>query len=256
MVGGAEALAPVQQRHAPGHLAQRERPVERRIAAARHDHTAAGKARGVAHGVVQMPVFERGGLGQRHALRREGPGAGADQHCRHVEAFAGVGGDQQARMAVRAGVLADAVGPLAEVHRERERCALLHEPVYEVLRQAAWHGRNVVDRLLRVQLGALAAGPVEHVDQLAFEPQHAGLERGEQANRPGADDQHIGLRGFLGGERGGRGGRGRHDRGRCAAGARWRAAHGGAEQGPIIPCVPWESGHATVGGRAKRPCQE
>ena len=53
--------------------------------------------------------------------------------------------------------------------------------------------RNVVDRLFRIELGALAAGPVENVDQVAFHVEQAELEHGEQADRPCADDQHVGL---------------------------------------------------------------
>ena len=54
-------------------------------------------------------------------------------------------------------------------------------------------GRNVVDRLFRIEFGALAARPVENVDQVAFHVEQAELEHGEQADRPCPDDQHIRL---------------------------------------------------------------
>ena len=43
--------------------------------------------------------------------------------------------------------------------------------------------RNVVDRLFRIELGALAARPVENVDQVAFHVE-AGRVRTRQTGRP------------------------------------------------------------------------
>ena len=54
---------------------------------------------------------------------------------------------------------------------------------------------NVVDRLFRIKLGALAARPVQDVDQMAFEIEQPQLEHGEQADRAGADDDDIGFDG-------------------------------------------------------------
>ena len=53
--------------------------------------------------------------------------------------------------------------------------------------------RNVVDRLLGIKLGALAADLVEDVDEMALDVEQAELEHGEQADRAGADDEHVGL---------------------------------------------------------------
>ena len=54
---------------------------------------------------------------------------------------------------------------------------------------------NVVDRLFRIELGALAARPVENVDQMALQVEQAELEHGEQADRPRADDDDVRLDG-------------------------------------------------------------
>ena len=51
--------------------------------------------------------------------------------------------------------------------------------------------RNVVDGLFRIKLGALAARPVEDVDQMAFEIEQAQLEHREQADGPRADNGYI-----------------------------------------------------------------
>src|SRR5205807_1271580 len=56
---------------------------------------------------------------------------------------------------------------------------------------------NVVDRLFRIKLGALAAGLVEDVDKVRLDVEQAKLEHGEQADRPRADNQHIGFDRFA-----------------------------------------------------------
>ena len=57
--------------------------------------------------------------------------------------------------------------------------------------------RNIVDRLVGVELGALAAELVENVDDMRLHVQEAQFENGEQAARPCANDQHIGFYRFA-----------------------------------------------------------
>ena len=56
---------------------------------------------------------------------------------------------------------------------------------------------HVVDRLFRIELGALAADLVEDVDQVRLDVEQAELEHREQADGPRADDQHVGLDGLT-----------------------------------------------------------
>ena len=79
-----------------------------------------------------------------------------------------------------------------------ERLDLFQQAVDQLLAGAARHGRDVVDRLVGVELGALAADLVEIVDQLAFHAEQAGLEHGEQAAGACADDDHVGPDDVLG----------------------------------------------------------
>ena len=65
---------------------------------------------------------------------------------------------------------------LAEMEHRLERLDLLEQPVGQLLAGADRDARNVVDRLLRVKLGALAARPVENVDQMAFSAWRAQAE--------------------------------------------------------------------------------
>ena len=74
-----------------------------------------------------------------------------------------------------------------------ERLDLFQQPVGQLLAGDDGQARNVVDRLFRIQLGALPARPVEDVDQVALQVQQPQLEHGEQADGAGADDHDIGL---------------------------------------------------------------
>ena len=58
------------------------------------------------------------------------------------------------------------VDALAEMEGRAERLDLLQQPVGQLLAGDDRQRRNVVDRLLGIELGALAAGLVEDVDHV------------------------------------------------------------------------------------------
>src|SRR5690242_21833647 len=76
---------------------------------------------------------------------------------------------------------------------------LLQQAIDQLL---AGHQRktgNVVDRLFRIELGALPARPIQNVNQMALEIQQPQLKHGKQADGPVADDgeiRFVGLRNF------------------------------------------------------------
>ena len=76
-----------------------------------------------------------------------------------------------------------------------KRLDLLQQPVDQFLAGDDGQAGNIVDRLFRIKLGALAAGAVQNIDQVAFEIQEAQLEHGEQADRARADNGDIGFDG-------------------------------------------------------------
>ena len=88
---------------------------------------------------------------------------------------------------------------LPEVKLRVEGLDLLHQPIDELLRAAHRQRRNVVDRLVRIQLGALPARVRERIDDVRADAEQPELEHLEQAAGAGADDDHvsvvIGLRG-------------------------------------------------------------
>ncbi len=73
---------------------------------------------------------------------------------------------------------------LSQVERRVERTDLLHQPVHELLRAAHGQRRNVVDRFVGIELGALAARVRERVDEMRADTQKPELEHLEQAAGP------------------------------------------------------------------------
>jgi hypothetical protein len=69
----------------------------------------------------------------------------------------------------------------------------LHQRIDQALRRDFRDRRNVVDRLLRIKLGALAADLVEDVDEVALDVEQAEFEHAEQADGARSDNQHISL---------------------------------------------------------------
>ena len=80
---------------------------------------------------------------------------------------------------------------LAEMQARAERPDLLEQPIGQLLPRAHRHGRNVVDRLVGIQLDALAAGRLQRIDDLRLQAEQAQLEHLEQPARPGADDDDV-----------------------------------------------------------------
>src|SRR4051812_30540654 len=74
---------------------------------------------------------------------------------------------------------------------EMKRPDLLHELVGEFLTRDEGQGRDVVDRLFRIKLGALAARAVEHIDEMRLDVEEAELEYGEKPDRPRADNEGV-----------------------------------------------------------------
>ena len=81
---------------------------------------------------------------------------------------------------------------LAKVQTGRERRDLLEQTLRELFAGANRHGRNIVDRLVRIQLRALPARAAQRIDHLGLQAQQPQLEHLEQADRPRADDDGVG----------------------------------------------------------------
>jgi len=76
-----------------------------------------------------------------------------------------------------------------------ERLDLFHQAIGQFLAGDVRQSRNVVDRLFRIELGALPTWPVEDINEVSLEVEQAKLENREEPDRPGADNGDVG---FLG----------------------------------------------------------
>ena len=139
----------------------------------------------LAHRVVHRFAFIGLDAGDRRALGLERAAAGRDHDDLGLEHLAAVGLDAECRVADAL----DALHHLVQMNRRPERLDLLHQPIDQPLRRDLRDRRNVVDRLLGIELGALAAHLVENVDQLGLDVEQAELEHRKQPDRARADDQ-------------------------------------------------------------------
>ena len=125
---------------------------------------------------------------ERRPVGSEGADAGGDDHGARLDHRALRCGELPAT-----GLPFERLDLFAKVIDRIERRGLHPEPADQVGSVDPGEARDVVDRLLGIERGALAADVVEHVDHVAGEPHHAAFEDGEQADRPRAHDDHVGL---------------------------------------------------------------
>ena len=160
----AKSGAAVHQRHLGGHVGQEVGPVQGRVAAAgNHDFLIAEVLR-VAHHVVHalsalkaLQVFH----GRLARLERAQPAR--DGHGLALNLGA-IGGSELKRAV---GQLLEALYPLAQREGGLEGCALLHQIIHQVAGQNLGVAGNIVNRLLRVNLGQLPAGLGQGIHHVA-----------------------------------------------------------------------------------------
>jgi hypothetical protein len=173
----------------PGDALERQRPVHRRVAAARDHHALAGELLPPRHHVAHragalvpaQPV-------ERRPVRAEGAGARRHDHGARAHRVSLRGAEGEIAIGLR-----KPFHPPSEQVKRREGRRLPFQPLDQHPRVDRRVRRDVVDRLFRVQRRALAADRVERVDHRAAHPQHPALEDREKPDRPGADDRNIRL---------------------------------------------------------------
>ncbi len=80
---------------------------------------------------------------------------------------------------------------LAQVKGGLERFGLLQQSIDQFLRPADRQSGNVVNRLIGIELGALAAGLAQGIDDVRADPQQSEFEDLEKTNGPGANDDRF-----------------------------------------------------------------
>ena len=116
------------------------------------------------------------------------PTSRGDHHRARIEAGAARGADLEAPVRGAREIR----HLLAEVKLRLEGLDLLHQSVDELLRAAHRQRRDVVDRLVRIQLRALPARMLQRIDDVRADAEQPQLEHLEQAAGAGADDDDLG----------------------------------------------------------------
>ena len=186
---GAELVAAMDHRDALGDLGQRQRPVDGGVAAARDHHALAAETFAMRDVIEDALAFIGLDAGQRRPVGTEGADAGGDDHRPRLHHRALGGGDLPEAAAQRL----QRLDLLAQMIDGAKRRGLRLQADHQLGRLDAGKARDVVDRLLGIERRALAAGIVEHVDDVAVQPHHAAFEHGEQADGPRAYDDDVGL---------------------------------------------------------------
>lgn len=188
----AVLLAPVRQGYRFGHATELQRPVQGRIAPAQYQQALAAETRGVLHPVMELPAFDRLGAVQAQFAGLKRAHASREKNSLRLESRARAGFNME--------TLPFSQRPqhghfLAEMKGRFEGCDLLHEGVHQFLRVQNRYGRNIVDRLVRVELGALSARFPQGIDDMRIDAQQSQLKDLEQPAGTGANNQCIGLYG-------------------------------------------------------------
>jgi hypothetical protein len=80
---------------------------------------------------------------------------------------------------------------LPEMKRRIERLCLFEQAVDQLLSTANRQRRDVVNRLVGIQLGALSAGAGQRIDDMGADAKQAEFENLEQAHGARTDDDGI-----------------------------------------------------------------
>jgi len=194
----AELRTPVHQRQTPRPRSELERPIERRIAAAKDDQVLALERPGILHPVENAPPLERFGTLYAELSGLKRADSSGDHHRAGIEPRARGGADRESPI-LPAGEVHDL---LPEMEVRLEGLDLLHQPLDQLLRAADRQRRNVIDGLVRVELGALAARMRQRIDHVSADAEQAQLEDLEKAARTRTDDDHFSLDRLAGGWQG------------------------------------------------------
>src|SRR5271166_3902180 len=144
----------------------------------------------LSNGIEDALVFVRLQAGQRRLLRLKRAAAGGDKQRLRFDDRVRVRADAKKGAFRRAQDL-HPVDHLAQVEFRLEGMNLLHQTVDQLLAADDRKARNVVDRLLGIELSALAASFRQNVDQVALHVEKAELEDRKEADGPSAHNRDV-----------------------------------------------------------------
>jgi len=193
----AVIVTAMDQREGRGFRPQCQCPVQRRVTAAEDGQPLALEDRGIRHPVMDGLPFERVGTIEVQLARLEGAHAAGNEDRLRLEFLAGRRADQEP-----ARLLLERYHLLAQVESRAEGLDLLHQVGNQLRAGTDRNRRDVVDRLVGIQPGALPALGGERVHDVGLDAEQAQLENLEQAAGARANDQCVGLNGHMSGKSG------------------------------------------------------
>src|SRR5262249_46652090 len=158
-------------------------PVERRVAAADDQDSLVAELLHLADGVEHRFFLEGLDALDWRPLGLERAAAGGDHNAFRLECLAGVGAHAEEGIPD----LFQRGHHLAKMEGGMKRLDLVHQLIGDALAGDNRDAGNVVDRLFRIELGALAADLVKNVDEVRLDVEQAELEYREEADRTCAD---------------------------------------------------------------------
>src|SRR5439155_6356096 len=181
---GAEIIAAVQEGQAPCQRVEIERPVEGRIAASDDKNIAVTK---VFHLLDRIEdgaslISIDAGDWRLLGLKRSASCCNDDNLGAEDQPAVGLKLELTVLTSLKCG------DHLIEVELRMEGLDLFEQPMSQLGASDHRHARNIVDRLLRIKLGALAAGAVENIDHLTLDIEKTELENRKQPAWPRAND--------------------------------------------------------------------
>src|ERR1700722_16457536 len=191
---GAKIRAPMHEGERARLRGELEGPVKRRIAAAKNDQLLAMQVRRAAHAVVNVLILEGLCAFKADAPRLKRADSRGDDDRARIEGRPGRGADLKAPRFE----FCELAPPLTQMKLRRKGLDLLHQPIDQLLRVAHGQRRDVIDRLVRIQLRALSARMRQGIDDMradAEEPELEGLEKAAGACADDDDVRSDGLRG-------------------------------------------------------------
>ena len=180
------------QHHAVRVVDERQRPIERRVAAAENQHVLIGERARILHAIVQILAFDLRCAGHIESTGLERAHATCDHDSARIEHRLRAGDDPEATIFLTL----DLRDFLTEMQTGAERLDLLEQSIGELLTRAHGHGRNVVDGLVGIELDALTAWRFQRIDHMSLETEQSQFEHLEQAARTRPDDHDIRLDGM------------------------------------------------------------
>jgi hypothetical protein len=186
-LSGAARNPAMHEGHRFGNRFEVERPVEGAIAAADDNHVVAAESLDLAHSIVNADALIELDFRHGRALGLEGTATSRDDDDLGDENLVRIGLDAETSVFQ----LLKCGDHGRKMELRIERCDLLQEIGGEILSGDFGQTGNIIDRLFRIKLGALAAGTIENIDHMGAQIEQTKLEHGKEADRAGADNNHI-----------------------------------------------------------------